>query len=546
MWTAAVARQLASRLILLFALLFPIAAEARPDSGRGQAVLILSKLPSKGSADYDGLLRIAGAPEVETLDMTKDERWRVPIARVKTLTDALAARGVTVMRVDRRSMRLLQSMPATPGTRAETRAATQTVTMSDSTKTMMGAVMSSPAVMGMTMMMAPPPGMMEHALTQGMTGTRTSRAPAKLSVKVTDKLTLSLTRRGLTKNGDAYVWHGTVDGTRRPVVLLWWPDGRIAGNIPHRGRLYAIRHLGGMMHAVVELAESKLPPEHAAAPPAMLERMSMREDPLVMQGDASMLRPAPAKAAAVDASKEPGSKSAMSEVTLLVAYTKAAAARYSDIGRDLIDVAVAEANQSFVASGIDNVRLKVVHAYETDYDESEGTHFDHVWRLADRGDGVMEEIHELREKHQADIAVLIVHDPHGCGLSTRVAADQEEAFTVVHQECAATMYTLAHEIGHLFGARHDHALDRNTAPFAYGHGFVYRKSWRTIMSYKEACDGCKRLPFWSSPEVKIDGVAAGDEASFNNAKVIREQAERVSRFRGAAAPGDVKQAGAAP
>ena len=40
----------------------------------------------------------------------------------------------------------------------------------------------------------------------------------------------------------------------------------------------------------------------------------------------------------------------------------------------------------------------------------EGEHFDHVWRFADKGDGYMEEIHGLRNKHKADVAVLLVDD----------------------------------------------------------------------------------------------------------------------------------------
>ena len=35
----------------------------------------------------------------------------------------------------------------------------------------------------------------------------------------------------------------------------------------------------------------------------------------------------------------------------------------------------------------------------------------------------MEEIHGLRDKYRADVAILVVDDPKGCGLATRVRAD---------------------------------------------------------------------------------------------------------------------------
>ena len=50
-----------------------------------------------------------------------------------------------------------------------------------------------------------------------------------------------------------------------------------------------------------------------------------------------------------------------------------------------------------------------------------------------------------------------------------------------------------------------------------------------MMSYMESCDNCPRRPIWSSPDVKVDGVPAGD-ADTNNAKVIREGAARVAHF----------------
>jgi hypothetical protein len=93
----------------------------------------------------------------------------------------------------------------------------------------------------------------------------------------------------------------------------------------------------------------------------------------------------------------------------MVAYTRNAAGYYNDIRSDLIALAIAEANESFRISGLQHVKLRLVHAYQTTYVE-EGSHFDHVWRLADRGDGIMEEVHKLRDEFRADVVILVVDD----------------------------------------------------------------------------------------------------------------------------------------
>ena len=299
----------------------------------------------------------------------------------------------------------------------------------------------------------------------------------------------------------------------------------------------------------------------------MPERMrqndpSLRDDPLLNEGDASIMRPtkpqkggqlrgkkqrqaklqqtkttADQKVAAVSVADPSAKKTAGKAapgpkevvIDVIVAYTKKAASNYSDVKRELVDLSIEEANNSFRMSNLGNIKLRLVHSYQTDYVE-EGQHFDHVWRFADKGDGYMDEIHPLRDKYKADVAILIVDDPQGCGLATRVYADADEAFAVVHHECAATTYSVAHEIGHLIGARHDLNLDRIMTPFAFGHGFVNGTKWRDIMSYKESCGGCPRLPVWSSPKVLIRGEPAGTP-ELDNARVIAEQAGRVAAFR---------------
>jgi hypothetical protein len=212
----------------------------------------------------------------------------------------------------------------------------------------------------------------------------------------------------------------------------------------------------------------------------------------------------------------PSPRPAKIVIDVLVAYTGQAASNYSNIQRELIEPAVASANESFALSGVDHVRLRLVHSYQTDYRE-EGMHFDHVWRFADKGDGAMDEVHSLRDTYRADIAVLVIDDAKGCGLATRVRAEADDAFAVVHHACAAANYTFAHEIGHLLGASHDRA-------------YVHGTEWRDIMSSAASCGGCPRLPLWSSPKILVKDEPAGSE-ELDNARVIAEEALRVAAFR---------------
>jgi len=50
------------------------------------------------------------------------------------------------------------------------------------------------------------------------------------------------------------------------------------------------------------------------------------------------------------------------------------------------------------------------------------------------------------------------------------------------------------------------------------------------MSYSLSCDGCLRIPYWSNPRIFYKGEAMGTLTE-DNARVILEQAERVSNFR---------------
>jgi hypothetical protein len=460
------------------------------------------------------------------LPMTRCEKWSVPKSQVEAVKKEAAKRGVVVTELGgARFEHMMQSAPDDTKLNAKQRA-------------MLERVKAAKATQGVKLMVGPPPAVLEHTLTKDPD----DPTAGKITVAVDANTTKTIVRTSIDLKPHVCIWRGTMQETGAQVTLMWWPDGSMAGTVQEQNRVYSIRHVGGPLYAMVDMSGDRMPSDHAPMPTRLRSAdPNLRDDPLVNHGDASMLRtltagmrvPKPSTGkkgeAQPIASPPPAPDRQDIIIDVAIAYTRKAAAHYTDIKRELIDLAIEEGNESFRNSGVGNVKLRLVHAYQTDYVE-EGAHFDHVWRFADKGDGYMEEIHGLRNKHKADVAVLLVDDPAGCGLATRVYADPDEAFAVVHHECAAASYTVAHEIGHLIGARHDLSMDKVMSPFPYGHGYVNGTKWRDIMSYKDSCAGCPRIPVWSSPLIKVKGEPAGTPDQ-DNARVIAEQAARVAAFR---------------
>ncbi len=512
----------------------------RAQNADARVELILEGLPAKGSPAYNALLRLAGDAQGQVLPLSKTEMWAVRRSRLDALKKAATAQAIKLQELGDSWNELVHPMAA------------DTV-MDVAAKSMMDRAMQSKSTAGMAMMSTKPLGAVEYALTKGINDKGSTQQPKTIKIAINDKTVITAVRSSVVVEGDhRCIWRGVVEGTGNPVTILWWASGRITGTVHQGDRLYQLRQLGQGTIGIVETMMDKMPDEHARASPKRMQDMQMQQDTLFMQGDSSAMRPkrsdvdnqkddivkgirsavvSPAAKRGNDAAKvsRPGTPAIVIDV--MVVYTAKAAANYSDIKRDLIELAIEDTNQSFKASGIGHIGVRLVHTHETDYKEEGAEHFDHVWRMVDKGDGFMEEVPALRDEKKADVVVLIVDDPSGCGLATRVAANADEAYVVAHHECAATSYSVAHEIGHIIGTRHDRSLDQSNGPFPFGHGFVSPDlKWRTMMSYKAGCNGCPRLPIWSTPAPVKDGRPAGS-AENNNARVISEQAARVAAFR---------------
>jgi hypothetical protein len=326
----------------------------------------------------------------------------------------------------------------------------------------------------------------------------------------------------LTQGG--VTWVGETEETGERAVLMLWKDGHLSGYFGYKGRVYTVNHAGGDVHTMAEIDPKKLPPDHAPDPAQRNTAVAPPAPPATLPPPP----PEPTVAPFPDAERQAlEAKAIVIDMMLLV--TKRVADSYIRNPADLSALAIEQSNETFRNSGLGSVRLRLVHSQLIDYDEAGADQFDHLYRMVD-GEGVFKDLKKLRNEKRADIVGLILDSPTGCGQSTRVGADAEEAFFVVHHACAAITYSMAHEVGHILGSRHDRFMDTNNTPIAYAHGYINGSKWRDMMSYQEGCGGCPRIPFWSNPRVMYKGEATGTAAS-DNARVILEQAERVSKFR---------------
>ena len=531
--------------------LFSVEPAFARGKGPERGELILTNLPPKGSKAYKDLLALAGArAKGQDLPFTKSEMWSMPTPLLNEVIRQGEQIGVKITRLGTDWNQILKA-PSAP------------MPMSGPQESMVKTMMGAKETMGVGMMAVPNSAVVEYALmkefdAKSATGQGPRPAlPSRIVIPLNDKESITVRRTSVDMRKEGCTWRGEIEGTGEPIILIWWQDGRLTGMFTHRGSMYVLKNMGGEVHAIVETDPRKMPPDHGTmrARAAAQPNADVKDDPLVARGEAAMMRPqdrsdikdrqdllgaapkaaaptgapAPAKITPISQAKRRALAAKKINIDVMVLYTSNVVTKYVEIEKDLIALTIEEGNESFRNSGLSNVRLRLVHSQQIDYDETDGEHFDHLYRMVD-GVGPFKDVRKLRDEKRADIVAMIVDDASGCGLSTRVAADANEAFVVAHHSCAAVSHSLTHEIGHIIGARHDRNLDKATAPFPYGHGYVNGTKWRDIMSYKDSCGGCPRLPLFSSPVVKVRGERAGTPDT-DNARVILEQAERVSKFR---------------
>lgn len=224
---------------------------------------------------------------------------------------------------------------------------------------------------------------------------------------------------------------------------------------------------------------------------------------------------------------------------VLAVYTANAAS-----GRDMngiINLAIQNANDSYLNSGVTNMRLALAHKQQISFSETTN--------MANDLDVIVQNsvIANLRNQYDADVVVLLTDGNYGgaLGRATQILATDAVSYAIVESDFAnGPDYVFAHEVGHLQGAQHapEDPIDPN-GPFSYGFGhkfsykpsiFVDRRRRSTVMAYPWTFGSqytWTSVKHFSNPNITYNGAATGVINSKENFQVLINTAPTLADFR---------------
>lgn len=219
-------------------------------------------------------------------------------------------------------------------------------------------------------------------------------------------------------------------------------------------------------------------------------------------------------------------------VTLLALFTENAAAAVVNI-EATIELAVEQANTAYQRSRVGH-ELVLVNILEDDFIENDNNNnieADVNALAIDQGVAV------LRAANNADLVVLFTAGNYFEGFSTilgrarDIGPDEDLAFAIIQAAEATDDFTFTHEVGHLYGCRHELEAD-NMGQFEHAHDFrhgcwPFRKDKNTIM-WSIATGNT--IQNFSNPNIKYAGKATGVSNTEENWRMLNTTNCEVAGF----------------
>jgi len=138
---------------------------------------------------------------------------------------------------------------------------------------------------------------------------------------------------------------------------------------------------------------------------------------------------------------------------------------------------------------------------------------------------------DLREIHNADLVVMMTSDMYpAIGVVDEIGPLNESAYAMSSLIESSSTMNFAHEVGHLFGARHDNDTDgtfNRAHLFSATCSFIFPRDRRTILG--GGLSSYERVLYFSTPHKDYCGTPLG-EVNRNNARQISESGFEVANF----------------
>ena len=326
----------------------------------------------------------------------------------------------------------------------------------------------------------------------------------------------AINKKTKTHSNGSQIWRGEVVGKKNSSAIFSQYGNAVAGVIRVDGRVYKLLPVEDGINSIIEVSPHEPWPESKPMLPPVTNQPSTTSTP-VMAGD--QLPPS-----------DDGSV-----IDVMVVYSTDTKNRLGgDNGINAyIATAIAESNQAYTNSEI-YTQLNLVHTAEVG--NSSGSTSTDLNQLTNTSDGILDEVHTLRDQYKADMVNYLVEVSGTCGIAwlntNNIANADAYGFSVVVSGCAVGYYSFAHELGHNMGSAHDpDNADPDCGIYNYSCGYPDpSKAFRTVMSYNCEDPGCDRYPHFSNPNVFIDGLTTGT-ADMDNARSINNVRVAVSGWR---------------
>jgi len=312
-----------------------------------------------------------------------------------------------------------------------------------------------------------------------------------------------------------FQYNGTFNGGQ---VMLISENGRTFGQIRDKGAVYDIQYLENGYAALVEYNMKKLNQLSCATPDTNENTPESKVNDQNQQYKGAMSSQSFARA------------SPNASIKVLVLYTPAAAGT----GLNMNDLANTARAQWVSASVNSQVVSSLVLAGVQPFSFIENSDGNNISQdVKDLRDNTQAQ--QLRDDFEADIVLLFTSGnyPGVAGVVSEIGPDEDDAYGIVQVAAATSNITWVHETAHLFGARHQFAVD-DTPGDAHGHFWnsgiwPFLDKYRSIMGTPD--NNRERVLHFSNPSVTHQNKATGVVGISFNVKTINNNGHILEDFR---------------